>query len=80
MLTHYAFSRGNGAAGTWRPVQYDGKWTARAWCPRCGISAVLDDHEIAADGSVTPSLVCPGFACDFHAFAELVGWDACDCG
>ncbi len=36
----------------------------------------LADHAIAADGTVTPSLVCPDGGCDFHEHVRLVGWEA----
>lgn len=31
-------------------------------------------HRIAADGTVSPSYVCPGTGCTFHAFIRLVGY------
>jgi hypothetical protein len=31
-------------------------------------------HEIAADGKVSPSAVCPEDECDFHEFVRLTGW------
>ncbi len=39
-----------------------------------GHVASLSDHEIAADGSVTPSVVCPETGCDFHEYVKLNGW------
>lgn len=32
-------------------------------------------HSIAADGTVTPSYVCPVAGCTFHDFVRLVGWE-----
>jgi hypothetical protein len=32
-------------------------------------------HEIAADGTVHPSIVCPYEGCDFHEWGRLLGWD-----
>jgi hypothetical protein len=34
----------------------------------------LLDHEISADGSVSPSLDCPSDGCRFHEDVTLVGW------
>lgn len=61
--------------GHWRRASAGGKLTALVSCPVCGKIASLNDHEIAGDGSVSPSLVCP-FACDFHEFVQLKDWDA----
>lgn len=35
----------------------------------------LDDHEIDADGVVSPSVVCQKNGCDFHEFIQLEGWE-----
>ena len=64
--------------GQWRPAIRDGQRTATVSCPRCGRSASLSDHTIAADGTVTPSLVCPYEGCDFHDWIALFGWEAPD--
>lgn len=42
----------------WKIVERDGKPVVKMCCPACGIWADLDEHEIAADGTVTPSVVC----------------------
>ena len=43
-----------------------------AKCPECSSELPLQ-HEIAADGTITPSLDCP--ACPFHqAGVRLEGW------
>lgn len=34
------------------------------------------DHDVAKDGKVTPSLVCPIDGCGFHEFGRLEGWSA----
>jgi hypothetical protein len=61
--------------GVWRPAKIENdKRTATVSCPKCGKSASLSDHEIAADGAVTPSLVCPHEPCTFHEFVKLEGW------
>jgi hypothetical protein len=31
-------------------------------------------HKIAADGTVSPSFVCPHPGCGFHEFIVLSGW------
>lgn len=58
----------------WWRITSDGKETARAVCPSCGVSGSLEDHEIADDGTVSPSLVCATEGCGFHAFVTLAGW------
>lgn len=43
-------------------------------CPECGQAAGLD-HEIADDGTVTPSLDCPNERCTFHeSGVKLKDW------
>ena len=61
--------------GQWtRVAMADGTITARISCPTCGHIGLLD-HEIADDGHVTPSLVCPAKDCDAHlGHAILAGW------
>ena len=46
------------------------------WCPRCGSSACIDEHEIADDGKVTPSLVCQINGCGFHDYVILDQWES----
>lgn len=42
-----------------------------------GHIAFLDPaHQIADDGSITPSLGCPEEGCDWHVFGRLEGWEA----
>ena len=65
------FSMGHGP-GTWRAVRSD--TAVRVSCPRCGYDAELD-HAIAPDGTVTPSLDCPG-GCGFHEHVKLTGYPA----
>lgn len=36
----------------------------------------LDDHTIASDGTVSPSVVCQHEGCTYHEFIQLVGWEA----
>jgi hypothetical protein len=47
------------------------KRTAMVRCP-CGEYLGLQDHAIADDGTVTPSVVCP--RCDWHHNLKLEGW------
>lgn len=55
-------------------VRVDGKSTARLGCPGCGLTALLDDHEIDHVGNVTPSVDCP--SCDYHETGVLlIGWE-----
>ena len=42
-------------------------------CPRGHIGTLID-HEIAADGTVNPSVMCPHEGCDFHAVIRLGDW------
>ena len=69
---------------TWRPVQMPTGRSASFVCSN-GHDGTLLDHEIAADGTVTPSVVCDGIpawptrgiaaeGCDFHDHLRLVGW------
>ncbi len=65
--------------GTWRPRTRDGVRAANFACPRCGRRAGLghgSNHDIAADGSVSPSVVCDSDGCGFHEFIKLDGWEA----
>lgn len=41
-------------------------------CPQCGTVAGLD-HDIASDGTVTPSVICP-IGCGFHDHVRLSMW------
>jgi len=59
-----------------------GSW--RAWggchplvtirCPVCELTGSLD-HKIAADGVVSPNVVCAGPNCPFDEAVRLDGWD-----
>lgn len=42
-------------------------------CPTCKAWATLD-HDVAADGTVTPSLICPYQPCTFHDMVKLEDW------
>jgi uncharacterized Zn finger protein len=56
--------------GTWRSVRAGS--SVRLTCPACGFDAELD-HEIARDGTVTPSVECPN-SCGFHEHIKLKDW------
>jgi hypothetical protein len=43
-------------------------------CPNGHIGS-LDDHEIADDGTVSPSVVCPHVGCGFHDNIKLADWN-----
>lgn len=60
---------------TWWPLWLtDGRLTATVICNNYHLGT-LEDHAIAADGTVTPSLECPDDGCAFHENVQLVGWD-----
>lgn len=58
--------------GTWKALKtlLLGK-KATFTCPNCKQVGTLIDHDIADDGTVTPSVVCD---CGFHEWIYLVGW------
>ena len=67
--------RWEGDLGSWRGLKVGlHHRSASVTCPNCGRTATLTDHDIAADGTVTPSLVCPHGGCGFHDHVKLVGW------
>lgn len=39
-------------------------------CPKCGQAGSLADHQVAPDGSVSPSVECPQANC-FHGYVVL---------
>lgn len=56
--------------GTWS--QHEGHVLMS--CPMCGKLGRLDDHKIAENGLVSPSVVCPVESCSFHDTVKLLGW------
>jgi hypothetical protein len=66
--------------GTWKPgvfqdqVSVPAKRTALFACPVCGNVFSLSGHNIATDGIVSPSVVCPYPPCTFHEFIQILGW------
>lgn len=59
---------------TWGWLEDGTQRVVRLTCPN-GHYALLDDHEIAGDGSVTPSVLCP-WHCGFHDTVRLMGWES----
>lgn len=53
-------------------------------CPACGFDVSLSRHTVQADGTITPSVVCPITGkhdpigvlcpCGFHDNVKLLGW------
>lgn len=62
---------------SWKPVHAStrDRFKATLVCSR-GHKMTLRGHEIAADGTASPSVVCPVSGCDFHEFIRLDGWPA----
>lgn len=58
---------------TWKGVIRDGVRGAGYTCPN-GHTASLADHDIAENGMVAPSVVCPEEGCTFHEYIQLEGW------
>ena len=58
---------------TWTLLRTAKGWSAMAVCSN-GHEGSLDDHTIAGDGTVTPSVVCPEKKCGFHDHIQLAGW------
>lgn len=61
---------------SWKPF---GPGGVLLTCPNghtCSLSTTKDGHEIAGDGSVSPSVVCPIEGCDFHDHIRLLDWDS----
>jgi hypothetical protein len=57
------------------PGMWKGSVTIYVSCPKCGLIAALD-HQVADDGTVTPSLVCPEDegGCGWHDTVRLDSW------
>ena len=63
---------------SWRgPIKREGGLSAFVTCSN-GHIASISGHEIAGDGRVSPSLICPYENCDFHEFVQLDGWEPCE--
>lgn len=60
--------------GTWVGLLTPKGRRAGMTCPDCDRMLSLSNHEIADDGHVTPSVVCPYDGCNFHDFVTLENW------
>lgn len=58
---------------SWSGVVGPNGRTAHVKCAE-GHIASLSGHEIAEDGTVSPSVVCPWEGCDYHEIVQLIGW------
>jgi zona occludens toxin (predicted ATPase) len=63
---------------SWVRSIHDGKQVVWLFCPE-GHTAILQQpdggHDIADDGTVSPSVVCPHDDCDFHEHVVLEDWE-----
>ena len=61
--------------GQWWPLRVlqgtSGYNSATFKCPKCGVKGGLEEHTIAEDGSVSPSVLCN---CGFHEWLRLEDW------
>lgn len=57
----------------WRGSTRDGVRSANVKCAN-GHIAGLQNHTVAADGTVSPSLDCAVESCDWHVHGRLMGW------
>ena len=76
ILEKIGVQHANDLRGKWQPITSDGKKTALIYCPKCGDfkASLAGTHEIAKDGTVTPSLICGAETCDFHEHIKLQDW------
>lgn len=65
----------NAEKPAWGVITLDGKPTLYFMCP-CGKRGALFDHDIADDGTVTPSVVHED--CGFHDYIKLEHWPGQD--
>lgn len=66
------------APNTWaKHIYQSGRVQVVTRCSNGHIGS-LDDHEIASDGTVSPSVVCQREGCNFHEFIKLEGWNQND--
>lgn len=59
--------------GTWRLWKSGERSSVFFCCPTCGELGMLN-HEVNADGTITPSVQCPKEKCPFHDMVRLLGW------
>ena len=74
VLREYCGPAKSRPAASWKHLQLaGGAASATVSCPGCGCVATLEDHTIAADGQVQPSLLCP-HRCGFYDHVLLKNW------
>lgn len=63
----------------WWPTPQDNRGSRSVWfrCPN-GHVGTLWVHEIAPDGTVSPSVACPNPECSFHDSIRLENWPAAE--
>lgn len=60
---------------TWRPVSRSNRpMTATLTCSN-NHEGLIDEHEISAEGTVTPSVVCSVKDCGWHEHIKLEDWE-----
>lgn len=57
----------------WIPSQIPDTIKATLVCPN-GHQGSIVSHTVAADGTVTPSCVCPREGCTFHEHVRFLNW------
>ncbi len=68
--------KGSPPGSWWSNSTSDGSLTiVSLLCPLCQRAFALR-HQIAGDGTVSPSVVCPHGVCGWHQFIRLDGWVA----
>lgn len=61
------------SVGQWRCWNNKGTENVFVKCPGCGQEYRLE-HDVSAEGVISPSLECPSDDCTFHDTVILVGW------
>lgn len=61
--------------GAWCEYCEYGRRSAAISCPTCSRAFSVLRHQIAPDGTCSPSVVCP-WQCGFHDWVRLLGWVA----
>jgi hypothetical protein len=59
--------------GTWNVYEHNDFYTV-LFKDTHGHVGSLTDHQITDDGTVSPSVVCSHYGCDFHEWIILDGW------
>lgn len=63
-----------GTKGEWDRSFARGKPRVVVCCPGCGTVLGVEMHEIAPDGTISPSCMCPINGCEFHDTVKLEDW------